>query len=302
MGFMTRRSTRSHFRALGLAVLATVIAAAPVGASNGPPPPRPADPGAVYLSLGDSIAFGFQGRILDEQLDSGNLDPSAFHGFTDELTMKLARVHRGTRQVNLGCPGETTASFLHACEYEFGLHQDYTGSSQFAAALATIRSRPGAVGTITITLGANDLTNFLDSCGDDAACVAHGLSRVLSTVRQNLFFIVSALHWAAPRAVVVLFQYYNPFAPFDPSSNANLLALDASIGRVAALTHVKLANAYPRFNLAPPQPQTLCRLTLACDDGDVHPSDAGYHEIANLMFDATGYRSPWRWNQGAATG
>ena len=231
MSSMARRSTRSLLRVLGLAALVSMLAAAPVGASNAPPPPpRPSDPGAVYLSLGDSIAFGFQERILNEQLDSGNLDPSAFHGFTDELTMKLARLHRGTKQVNLGCPGETTESFLHACGYEFGLHQDYTGSSQFAAALATIRSRPGAVGTITITLGANDLTNFLDSCGDDAACVTQGRPQVLSTVRRNLLFIVSVLHRAAPRAVIVLFQYYNA-APFDPSSNANLLALDASIGR-----------------------------------------------------------------------
>jgi lysophospholipase L1-like esterase len=288
---MGARTLRSLFRAVGLATLVTLVAAAPVGASKAPPPPT--DPGGVYLSLGDSIAFGFQGRLLDEQLESGNLDPSAFHGFTDELTRKLARVHRGSQQVNLGCPGETTASFRDACEYPFGLHVDYTGS-QLDAALATIRSHHGAVGTITVTLGANDLTNLLDSCGDDTSCVTRGFPQMLRTVRQNLFVTVNALHRAAPRAVIVLFEYYNPFAPFDPASTPNLLRLDASIGWVAAVTHSKVANAFPRFNLAPPQPQTLCRLTLICDDEDVHPSDAGYHEIANLMFAAAISPRPWR--------
>lgn len=295
MSSMTLRSTRSLLRVVGLAALVALLTAAPAGASNPqPPPPRPTDPGAVYLSLGDSLAYGFQERILDEQLNTGNLDPSAFHGFTDELTQKLARLHYGIKQVNLACPGETTDSFRDACGYEFGLHVDYTGSSQLDVALATIRSRPGAVGTITIALGANDLTNLLDSCGDDASCVTRGRPTVLSNVRRNLLGIVSALHRAAPRAVIVLFEYYNPFAPFDRTTTPNFLALDASIAWVAALTHSKVANAFPRFNLAPPQPQTLCRLTLACDDQDVHPSDAGYHEIATLMFDATGYPRPWR--------
>ena len=239
----------------------------------------------MYLSLGDSIAYGFQGPIFEEQLASGNFDPTAFHGFTDELTAKLAQVHHGVQQVNLGCPGESTVSFFHGCEYPFPLHVDYT-SSQFHAALDTIRSHHGAVDTITITLGGNDVLNLLDSC-EDAGCVSHGLPRVLRTVRRKPFFTVGALRFAGHVAVVLL-QYYDPFAPFDPTSDPNTLAINRSIGRVAAVTHTRVANTYPQFNLAPPQPETLCHLTLFCGDTeDIHPSDAGYHVIANLMFAAT---------------
>jgi lysophospholipase L1-like esterase len=287
---MSSKTVRSLLRAVGLAVLVTLVAAVPAGATKPSPPNGSA---GLYLSLGDSIAFGFQDRILDEQLATGNLDPTAFHGFTDELTQKLAWIHRGIQQVNLGCPGETTDSFRNACEYPFGLHVDYSGSSQLEAALATIRSHPGAATTITITLGANDLTELVDSCGGDTTCVTRGLPKMLRVVRWNLLLTLNALHRAAPRAVIVLFEYYNPFAPFDPASTPNLLALDASIGWVAAVTHSRVANAFPRFNLARPQPQTLCRLTLFCDEGDVHPSDAGYHEIAKLMFNAATQR-PWR--------
>jgi lysophospholipase L1-like esterase len=288
---MTSMTVRSLFRAVGLAVLVTLVAAAPVGASKPAPPNRS---GALYLSLGDSIAFGFQERLLDEQLETGNLDPTAFHGFTDELTRKLAWIHRGISQVNLGCPGETTDSFRNACEYPFGLHVDYSGSSQLDAALAALRSHPGAATTITIALGANDLTELVDSCDGDTTCVSRGLPNVLRVVRWNLLVTINALHRVAPRAEIVLFEYYNPFAQADPSSTPNILALDGSIGWVAALTHSRVANAYPRFNLAPPQPQTLCRLTLFCAAEDVHPTDAGYHEIANLMFSAVVAPRSWR--------
>jgi lysophospholipase L1-like esterase len=292
-GQMTFATVRSLLRAVGLAVLATLIAAVPAGATDATRPSPPNRSAGLYLSLGDSIAFGFQERLLDEQLETGNLDPTAFHGFTDELTRKLAWIHRGVQQVNLGCPGESTVSFRNACEYPFDLHVDYSGSSQLAAALATIRSHPGAPTTITIALGANDLTQLLDSCEGDTTCVSRGVPNVLRVVRWNLLLTVNALRRAAPRAVIVLFEYYNPFAASDPASTPNLLALDASIGWVAGITHSRVANAFPRFNLARPQPQTLCRLTLFCDEEDVHPTDAGYHEIANLMFNAV-TQGPWR--------
>lgn len=138
------RATRWMLHVVGVAVLVTLLAAGPAGATQSfPTPPHRTDPGGVYLSLGDSIAFGLQERILDEQLETGNLDPSAFPGFGDELTRKLARLHPGIQQVNLGCPGETTDSFREACEYPFGLHVDYPGSSQLDAALPRFaRSAP----------------------------------------------------------------------------------------------------------------------------------------------------------------
>jgi lysophospholipase L1-like esterase len=291
---MTSTTMRSLLRGVGLAVLVTLVAALPAMSAGATKPSPPKGPASLYLSLGDSIAFGFQDRILDAQLETGNLDPTAFHGFTDELTQKLAWIHHDIQQVNLGCPGETTDSFRNACEYPFGLHVDYSGSSQLDAAVATLRSHPGANTTITLALGANDLTGLVESCDGDTACVKQGLPQMLRVVRWNLMVTINALHRVAPGATIVLFSYYNPFAAADPASTPNILALDATIGWVAAVTHSRVANAFPRFNLARPQPQTLCRLTLFCDEEDVHPTDAGYHEIASLMFNAAVSPRPWR--------
>src|SRR5262249_45361968 len=68
-----------------ISVALVALAAAPSAAKQ--PPPQPTDPGGVYLSLGDSLAFGFQGRILDKQLSHGDdVDPSAYdNGYSDVL-------------------------------------------------------------------------------------------------------------------------------------------------------------------------------------------------------------------------
>jgi lysophospholipase L1-like esterase len=282
------RSTRSLLPVAIVTALVTLLGAIPARAAHASTAPR-TDPGAQYLSLGDSIAFGFQESILDRQMKTGNFNPNAYrHGFTDDLALRLRRLHHGLQKINLACPGETTDSFRNACGYPFGLHVDYTGS-QLDAALRAIAAGHGAVGTITISLGANDLLGLIDSCGGDPDCITRELPQAMNHVRQNLLFIVRSLHAAAPDAVIVLLQYYNPFAPFDPSSTPYFLALDAAIGAVAAMTHSKVADAYTPFNLTQPQPQTLCHLTLFCRAEDVHPSDAGYRKIAKVMFDATGY-------------
>ena len=45
-----------------------------------------------------------------------------------------------------------------------------------------------------------------------------------------------------------------------------------------------------RGDLAKREPQTLCRLTLFCSDGDIHASNAGYQVIGDLMWDVSGYK------------
>ncbi|MBI2467723.1 MAG: hypothetical protein HYV62_07880 [Candidatus Rokubacteria bacterium] len=75
----------------------------------------------------------------------------------------------------------------------------------------------------------------------------------------------------------------------SPDSDVLALVLNDAIAAVAAAHRARVANAFPAFNLAPPQPATLCALTLMCLAGDIHGSDDGYAVIADLMFEAAGY-------------
>ena len=158
---------RGYTRLIVVATLISTIAIVPARAAHAAKPPPPTKPANEYLSLGDSLAYGFQERIFDRQVESGNLDPTVFkHGYTDELAKRLKKLNRSLHTTNLGCPGETTDSFLEACEFP-SLHEPYAGS-QLDAALDVIATHPGQVGTITISLGANDLLNFVfDECGGD---------------------------------------------------------------------------------------------------------------------------------------
>ena len=69
-------------------------------------------------------------------------------------------------------------------------------------------------------------------------------------------------------------------------------SLNVSLASAAAAAQARFANPFPIFN---PQgdlnleTQTICTLTLECTVGDLHPSDAGYQALANVVFDVSGY-------------
>jgi lysophospholipase L1-like esterase len=249
------------------------------------------------LALGDSLAFGYQAH----KVAANPFDLAQFYtGFAFVFTQRVAQTAagKGAQILNLGCPGETTDSFLNGpCLYHaigFPLHINYSGS-QMAAAEALLRAHPGQVNPILISLGANDALRAQAFCPSfDRDCVAAILPGILAAVGENLGEVLSRLRNAAPDAEIILLQLYNPLFFVTPTSDALALSLNAVIGNMAAAHRARVANAFPAFNQAPPQPQTLCVMTLMCGlggiaPGDIHASDVGYATIADLMFQAAGY-------------
>jgi lysophospholipase L1-like esterase len=249
------------------------------------------------LVLGDSIAFGFQSAKFMAALPDP--EPAIFDtGLADVFAARLAGTApgKGSTVVNLSCPGETTASFLGLapCPYSppFRLHTEYT-ESPIVAAEIFLGAHRGQVSPILVTLGINDALEVLDVCGppepDPNTCIGTLVPPVLVAVAANLDEALGRLRAMAPDAVIILLQYYNPIAVIDPATNPLMLDLNVVIGNVADSHRAHVADAFPPFNLAPPQPATLCVLTLMCEDEDIHPSDAGYAVIGDLMFTAGGY-------------
>jgi len=140
----------------------------------------------TYLSLGDSLAFGYSAHAFYENEATG--DPvSAFEkGFASDY---FAKINTGGKIqfVNDGCPGETSESLIGnsatllselngavqgkvpepvtgeaPCAYQAAglpLHHPYVGKSQLESALETIATAKAAgrpVKGITIDIGAND--------------------------------------------------------------------------------------------------------------------------------------------------
>ena len=244
-------------------------------------------PKHFYLALGDSLAYGFQQAKFLGEAASGHIDPATFPGYAGDFASLLRDVRPEIQSVNYGCPGETTASYFTGCSFSavghFPLHNWY-GGSQEAAALAFLHAHPGQVSPITLDNGANDTTPCATS--PDPLC----LPTALAQVRSNLDRALAELRDAAPNAEIIVMEYYDPFAVVAPSTLAGTRALNEAIATAAAAHGARLADAFTPFNLAPPQPQTLCALTLFCTAlHDIHASDAGYAVIAHQFWEASGY-------------
>jgi lysophospholipase L1-like esterase len=146
-----------------------------------------------YVSLGDSLAAGYQPDVHHDT------DVS----YTDKLYAQLKKRDPHLVHIRLGCSGETTTSMIT------GGKCTYAGAgSQLAAATRFLREHRGRVRYVTVDIGANDVGSCLSGGAIDTACVSTGLD----TVARNLPRITLGLRAAgggSPRYAGM--SYYNPY-------------------------------------------------------------------------------------------
>ena len=108
-------------------------------------------------------------------------------------------------------------------------------------------------------------------------------------------------HYTGP---IVLLGFYNPFAFVLPGSDALQKGLNEAIEKevVAHFPNVTFANPFPVFNpktSEKAEKKAICKYTEMCnpnvqkpggkpagEDGDIHPTVAGYKAIAKLVNEA----------------
>jgi hypothetical protein len=148
------------------------------------PSPSP----TTYLSLGDSLAFGYTRAKYEANFPTES--PSAFEeGFDHFLAKKLRASSKkfetdlkGLVDINNGCPGETTDSMIGngalgaavdpegdtPCPYHllgFPLHHEYgMGQSQLENALQVLAENAGKVKNVTLDVGTNDVLEAERKC------------------------------------------------------------------------------------------------------------------------------------------
>lgn len=239
--------------------------------------------GGSYLSLGDSLAAGYQpargGRAAGD-------DPTG--GYVGVVAAGLTRRGERLRVTNLACTGETTATMLTGgrCAYPQG--------SQLAAARAHLRAHRDTR-LVTVTVGANDVRSCLAGGGIDYRCAW----RELAMVGRNLDAILTAVRREAPQARIVVLDYYNPYlAARLTGSRGHRLAvgatmiqtrLNAVIRREAAdhgARTARIAAAFdstdlrqidaPGIERVPRNVARICAWTWMCSAQDIHANDTGY--------------------------
>jgi len=281
---------RLRFLVICAAALAALVGSPPLAAgatATGPP-------GQYYLSLGDSLAFGYQQERITAELANGSYSPANFPGYTYRFGSVLQEINPGLQVVDFGCPGETTVSYTTGCvaqELGLPLHNGYAGS-QASAADAFLVAHPGQVSPITVSLGVNDVTPALTACAPDYtnACVGP----YITAATTNLAAILGTLRYLAPGAEIIVLKYYDPFyvTALGAKTDALAEALDHAIGLAAASASADTVDAFAAINEPRPpfsETKSVCKYTLMCADADIHPSNPGYSLLARLFFNASGF-------------
>jgi lysophospholipase L1-like esterase len=266
-------------------ILAAVLVALTLGASAaGSASTAPRD---YYLAVGDSMTYGIQPAKA-----SIGLPPSAFDtGYVDVFAAQLRALAPGIRVVNYGCPGESTVTFRKGgCPWLAEgkrLHDAFRGS-QLAAALAFLRAHPGRVSPITVTLWGNDFFPLVDACKGDPACV----QKRMGSIASRLGSILTQLRRAAPTAEIIVTGAWNPNPEGVAQTDPVFRVLDGQIRRAAAPARARFADMRKVFNSGgtpAARRARICSLTFMCKEGDPHPTNAGYREMAKAFLAASGY-------------
>jgi lysophospholipase L1-like esterase len=271
-------SGKRRIAIVGLAV-AAALAFAPRAAA-GPAVASAGSKATYYLSLGDSLAQGFQ--PIGGPLKSGSAPPGYNHGYADELFKLTRERYEQLQEVKLGCGGETTTTLRFGggfCIYEEG--------SQLAAAAAFLRKHGQDVAFVTIDIGGNDLLS-----GGGVLEIAANLPMIIDMLQDA----------AAPGVQIVAMNYYDPFVAPVWFGTQSVAALQTEIASIVAFNDflegiygafgVEVADVESAFSLTdvtiqpsglPLNVQRACEWTWMCSDGDIHPNNDGHGVIANTF-------------------
>ncbi|MDX6742087.1 SGNH/GDSL hydrolase family protein [Actinocorallia sp. A-T 12471] len=240
-----------------------------------------------YLSLGDSLATGYQPG-------QGDTDT----GYPDQLLPLLAERTPGLELVKLGCRGETSASMLKGgkCAYPEG--------SQLKAAVAFLAAHPGQVRYLTLDIGGNDVNQCLRAGSLDVKC----LNANIKALSANLWTIITELRKAGGAGVSYTgMTYYNPVlaswlgggsgqavaqlsVPLVRGVNgfASTLYLlagyrVADVERAYASGDFKTKTTVDGYGRLPLNVGRICLWTHMCARKDIHPNTEGYRQIARTF-------------------
>lgn len=250
--------------------------------------PADGQPGA-YLALGDSLAVGV-----------GSSNPGAGSYVARFFEMLQRQPGSGIgRLVNLAVSGETSDSLINGGQLERGLR--------------TIAEIGPALRLVTIDIGGNDLlwlavSEPCASSPNSDACrraVISTLDRFEANYRAVLSRLLEAVtRSASPQTRLMAVTYYNPFSGtgdvLEPAGDDALLGVDRVLDCPAAGVEsekrgmndaiacaardlgIEVADVYGSF-------VGRGRELTLIGQGDIHPNDAGYAEMANALMDR--YRS-----------
>jgi lysophospholipase L1-like esterase len=257
-------------------------------------------PSTYYVSLGDSLAQGWQPGPDGRSRRTSQ-------GYVDYVASGLRARHPGLIAVKLGCGGETTASLISggACHYSTG--------SELREAEAFLRSHRGQVVAVSVGIGDNDVERCLAGGSVDGACV----NREMANIRARLPQIARRLRAAAGKRVPIAgLTDYDQFlaywlrgkagTSFARQSVPVVLDLNRTAAGIYTAAGVRSADATHRFattdlshmvrlaghGMVPKAVARICTWTWACSAPPIgfndHANATGYRVLGRVVLSALG--------------
>ncbi len=228
-------------------------------------------PKQYYLSLGDSLARGYQ----------PNGDTT--HGFADQFYSYL-QTKGVPNYINYGCSGETSTTFINGgCPLWNQVRNGYGQTPQLTAALSFINSRPSQVSPVTLDIGANDaLSYFNPSTCAVSATWQSDLSGFDTRLRSILSQLKTALNGTGD---LFLMNYYNPYQNQCAGTSVGTVfaTFNTTIQNAAFDYGVPVADVFSAFGGAAPPNPFLSTYSWITTLGDIHPTTTGYGVIAQAF-------------------
>jgi lysophospholipase L1-like esterase len=274
--------------ATALTATALTALAVPLGATA-----ASATSGHYYLALGDSLSVGWQPNAngVGRATDQGYVNDIFAAKQVEDPTLQL---------VNLGCPGETTSSFMNGgvCATPY--------RSQLSAAVKFLKKYGAQTSFVTIDIGANNVDNCLTGGTIDLTCVGNGIT----AMQQQLPKILNALQAADPTVQIYGMNYYDPFLAVYLQGQTSEASQSETLTQVFNADEAKIygnhkhhapvadvASAFLTYdnttnngdmiggNLVPDNVFEICALTYMCAPApvgpNIHANADGYQVIAD---------------------
>lgn len=232
---------------------------------------------AYDLVLGDSLAYSFQ--------PNGDFT----HGYAEDFYANL-QTHGAKFLINMGCPGETSVTFIKGgCPSTDPQKYHYTGP-QFAAAVTFLKQHPGQVSPVSIDIGANDLLPQVNPVTCAIISTTQFIKAFL-TLDTNLNTIFSTLHTTLNgTGDLLVLNYYDPLQNICPKLVPTVQFVNSVIAATAAKYGASTADVFTAFGGATTPNPNICTYTWMCSKyHDIHATDTGYSVIAQTMEKTLGY-------------
>lgn len=247
----------------------------------------------VYLSLGDSLAFGY--TTVATSTDPSFGDRGYVAPYADWLSTQNGGVR--PKVVNLGITGESTGGFFDTSNPARAVNLTYGGAAiSQSAKMAQVVGEEAALGntieTVSVALGANDIFSvvlqpgFIDLPG---AQQLGAIFAALDMALANYTLAMSQVRSLLPTADLIIMGQYNPFT-IVPESPAQAFA-PLIVGALNQInTNVAAAFGGRYIDTLSLFAGNETAYTWITTDGPVgsnpHPTPAGYGAMAQAMIPA----------------